>query len=144
MNIAAMPRSIPTSPLYTFLGLLRCANAQIELWNSTTLQAAAPLSAKCSSALEAAVNCDPALQLYATSQYVGAIDMTVLSNQLCPAACASSLASWHKSVASACANDPQHGSGFPATYEGDFLWAYQNQTCLKDSSTGEYCIGKMR
>ena len=119
------------------------SHGQIALYNSSSFaHSTVSLSLACQAALTTSIACDNALLLYATTNFAGGINDTVLSTQLCPQTCAKSLSSYHNSVASACAKDQQPWPGQPVTYFGDLLWAYQNQTCLKDGASGAYCASE--
>ena len=126
-----------------FLTFQACLSQTLSLYsvpvgiaNTTTI------STGCANAMKANIACDPELVDFATSGYYGALGNTSIQASFCASTCATSLASYHNSVASACAKDPQPWGGLPATWVGDSLWAYQNRTCLKNPSTGAYCTGE--
>lgn len=117
-------------------------SASLTLFSKKFPDVNSALSSACLGALLSPVNCDQALATLSSSNYWGPLNGTILDSQICPPSCAASLASYHNSVAAACAKDPQPIAGFPANYFGDRLWAYQNRTCIKDSLSREYCMSK--
>lgn len=102
--------------------------------NSST----ATLSTACVSSIESSVQCNSYLQNVANADIYGTYDSTT-QDGLCDPNCGSSLASYHSSVVASCSNDPMPWDGLPAQYYGDRVWSAYNTTCLKDSSTGQYC-----
>lgn len=104
-------------------------------------QAILDISQGCTTALNATINCDPYLQQLVSDDYYGSLNNATLQNSVCAASCGTSLKSYHTAVATACANDPQPWDGVPAVWAGDVIWAAYNQTCLKDPTTGAYCVG---
>lgn len=130
------------SPRSLFLAawLMTSVTAQLVLFNSTCFTGSKALPATCKTAMSANIACDPALLRYATSGYNGFLSAALLTNTLCSSICTSALASYRGNVAEKCSN-VDAWPGFPATHTGDFLSAYQNQTCLKDSS-GAWCVSK--
>ncbi len=127
------------------VGLSHLAFSSLMLFPNDTLTASttATLSTGCITAMEAPLACDPYIQVLASQDYYGSMDNASLQNSLCEQDCGRSLSKYHSSVASACHSDPQPWSGIPATWYGDLVWASYNQTCLKDSKTGQYCNGKL-
>lgn len=116
---------------------------QLLLFNATSVGGGNnELSSGCINALVEPVACDPALLLYATSRYGGAIDEAVLNTRLCSSPCTSSLQDYRNSVHNACIDDPDLWGGFPATHTADFVEAYQNITCLRDKTSGGYCVSE--
>lgn len=85
--------------------------------------------------MSASIACDPALLTFASVGYVRSMEPSFLSKILCNSECVSNLAAYRKSVAASCST-VEAWPGVPATYNGDFVQAYQNQTCLKSSSGG--------
>ncbi|KAF7507847.1 hypothetical protein GJ744_010011 [Endocarpon pusillum] len=63
-----------------------------------------------------------------------------LQQSICDPRCGTELSEHRSSVASACASDPMPWQGIPATYLPDLVWAYYNSICLKDPSTGRWCV----
>lgn len=103
--------------------------------NSSTVS----LSTACVNALQSPVACDQYLQDNAYIDSYGPLNDSLLDT-FCTAGCSSSLISYRKNVISACAKDPQPFAGIPAQYFVDVIWAQYNFTCLKNPSTGQYCI----
>lgn len=113
--------------------------AQIQLFDGNTTELDNPVSAKCANAMAASIDCSDLFTFYPNTDYQGPFDNPDAQDQFCSATCTNSLASFHSQVSNACQNDPDPFEGLPATFGGDRLSAYQQRTCLKDSSTGEYC-----
>jgi hypothetical protein len=120
--------------------LLTAAHAELFLYNSTILKNATSLAPKCIEAMSTCIACDPALLTFASVGYVSSVEPSFLSETLCNSECVSSLAAYREGVAAGCST-VDAWPGVPATYNGDFVQAYQNQTCLK-SSSGERCNSK--
>jgi hypothetical protein len=90
--------------------------------------------------MSACIAYDPDLLRFASVGYVATMEPSFLANTLCNAGCVSSLAAYREGVAVACSS-VDAWPGVPATYSGDFVQAYQNQTCL-ESSSGAWCNSK--
>ena len=114
---------------------------QFTLYPNGT-QSTTTLSTGCSIAIGESLDCNPYLQGLAETDYYGSLNDSALQTSICNPACGSALETYHSSISSSCANDPQPWDGIPATWAGDVLWATWNRTCLKDSKTGEYCSGR--
>ncbi|KAH9478590.1 LysM domain-containing protein [Psilocybe cubensis] len=125
-----------------FSWILPRVHAQFNLFVDGT-QAVSDISQGCTTALNATINCDPYLQQLVSDDYYGSLNNATLQNSVCAASCGISLKSYHNTVASACANDPQPWDGVPAVWAGDVIWAAYNQTCLKDPTTGAYCVDQI-
>lgn len=98
------------------------------------------LSDACLNALQGTVNCNNSLvSIAASDSFYGMNDEIYPS--LCNDDCSSSLASYHNAVLSACGDQPEAWSGYPATYFGDVYWATYNLSCLVDPTTGSSCMG---
>ncbi|KAK6008144.1 hypothetical protein QM012_000047 [Aureobasidium pullulans] len=101
----------------------------------------AALSEQCVTAMQSTLPCDPSLRLLASTEAFSLLPVSVLDT-LCSADCGKSLASYHASVARACASDPEPWQGTPAVHYGDQIWAQYNLTCFKDSQNN-YCQNKI-
>ncbi|KAJ7228438.1 LysM domain protein [Mycena pura] len=112
--------------------------AQISLYSSGIFNDAV-LSAGCTSALNGAIACDPYWIELTSADLYTPLGSNSTQDSLCSSACGTSLASYHNTVAIACANDPNPWSGIPATWASDAIWATFNRTCLKDPSSNIYC-----
>lgn len=121
--------------------LLAAAQAELFLHNATVLTKNTSLSPKCIKAMTSSIDCDPALLSFASVGYVESISLSLLSNTLCHSSCVSSLAAYRERLALECST-VDAWPGLPASYNGDFVQAYQNQTCLKDNSGG-WCNSKL-
>jgi hypothetical protein len=105
--------------------LLTAVSAELSLYNSTVLANATKLSPRCIEAMSNNINCDPILLRFASVGYGGDMDSTFLSDTLCYPACVSSLEAYRGKVAQDCST-VDAWPGVPATYNGDFVQAYQN------------------
>jgi hypothetical protein len=120
--------------------LIPFIQAQFQLFPNGT-QSTVNLSQGCIAALNATITCDPYIQQLVATDYYGSLGNASLQDSVCAAGCGTSLASYHDDVAAACSSDPLPWSGIPAVWTGDVIWATYNRTCLKDPSTGQYCVG---
>ncbi|PPQ88791.1 hypothetical protein CVT25_010476 [Psilocybe cyanescens] len=118
------------------------AQAQFNLFVNGT-QSTTDISQGCITALNATINCDPYVQQLVSADYYGSLNNATLQNSVCAALCGTSLKSYHNAVATACTSDPQPWDGVPAVWAGDVIWATYNQTCLKDPTTGAYCVDQL-
>ena len=101
------------------------------------------VSSRCEAALTANMStCPGSYVLHPVHDFGGPFENTTSQELFCSEGCSTALASYHSSVNSACANDPQPWQGIPANFSGDRMAVYQKRMCLKDPSSGEYCIGK--
>lgn len=122
------------------VSLLTAAQAELTLHDAAILTNNTSLSPRCIKAMSSSIDCDPTLLSFASVGYVNHIKPSLLSNTLCHASCVSSLAAYREQVALDCST-VDAWPGLPASYNGDFVQAYQNQTCLKDTSGG-WCNSK--
>ncbi|KZF20250.1 carbohydrate-binding module family 50 protein [Xylona heveae TC161] len=100
----------------------------------------ANISSGCATALQAPLDCDPYLTYVMTSNFYGSLGNDTLQAQFCNATCSNELTSYRTSVASSCAKDPQPVPGYPATYWADSAISAFNHMCMKDQSTGAFCV----
>ncbi|OOF93376.1 carbohydrate-binding module family 50 protein, partial [Aspergillus carbonarius ITEM 5010] len=98
------------------------------------------ISDACLNALQGTVNCNSSLVNIAAADSFYGIDNDTYAT-LCSEGCSSSLESYHNAVSSACSDQPEAWSGYPATYFGDVYWATYNLSCLADPHTGSSCMG---
>ena len=120
--------------------LLATAQAELFLHDAAILTNNTSLSPKCVKAMSGSIDCDPALLSFASVGYVESIKPSLLSDMLCHSSCVSSLAAYRERLSLECST-VDAWPGLPASYNGDFVQAYQNQTCLKDTSGG-WCNSK--
>ena len=99
-----------------------------------------PVSEACLTALNSTLTCASQFTSYPSSDYQGPFTSTELDG-FCSSDCTSSLAQYRSSVSSNCKDD-QPFNDIPTTFLGDRMDAYQNRTCMKDKSSGEYCNSK--
>ena len=126
-----------------FVILLACSltEGHVVLFNSSAQGIPSSVSSGCRQALSSPIECDPMLLRYASGGYVGSIEPAFLEDTICCQSCASSLATYHNNVVRQC-GPTEVVPGFPATYNVNFIWAYQNQTCLREPS-GDFCISML-
>jgi hypothetical protein len=123
------------------LSFISSAMAQLSLYSSGIFNDSV-ISAGCTSALKGVLACDPYwVELTSADLYTSLGDNST-QDALCSSACKTSLATYHNTVASACAHDPNPWSGIPATWASDAIWSTFNRTCLKDPSSNIYCTGE--
>ena len=92
--------------------------------------------------MQAPIACDPYLRDVMTDNYYGPVGTGKKQDSFCNPSCGSGLATYRAAVISACSNDPDPLPGLPASYWVDSATAAWTQLCLKDSSTGRYCVGQ--
>lgn len=117
------------------------AVAQLSFFPNNTLIVAGNISTACTTAMNATIDCDPYIMALATLDDYTSVNNDTIQQSVCATKCGAALSKYHKSVASSCAQDPLPWDGTPATYIGDFAWAYYNGSCLKDTATGQWCKG---
>ncbi|KKK25242.1 hypothetical protein ARAM_003183 [Aspergillus rambellii] len=100
----------------------------------------ANISSGCATALQASLSCDPYLTYVMTSNFYGTVGNSTLHQEFCSTACSTDLADYRADVAASCANDPQPFDGLPATYWADWAISAFDHVCMKDASTGDYCV----
>lgn len=123
------------SPRILAASLLATTQAELFLHEAMILTNNTSLSPKCIKAMSSSIDCDPALLSFASVGYVEVIQSSLLSNTLCHSSCVSSLAAYRDRVSLDCST-VDVWPGLPASYNKDFVQAYQNQTCLKDDLGG--------
>ena len=99
-----------------------------------------PVSSACSTALNTTLKCESRWTNYPNDDFGGPFNTTELDG-FCAPTCTSSLESYRSDVLTSCKNDVPF-EDIPATFVGDRMIAYQNRTCLKDKTSGDYCNGK--
>ncbi|KAJ5613709.1 hypothetical protein N7528_007363 [Penicillium herquei] len=95
------------------------------------------LPASCKTSLTQLITCDSYSQRFLAHSYRGSLDNDTLTDSVCDATCGNSLKSWFDNVSSDCAG--YNVSDSAATKYGGQIWSGWNETCLKDTATGEYC-----
>jgi hypothetical protein len=110
--------------------------------NTDFTSQAANISSGCSTALQADLSCDPYLTYVMTSNFYGVVGNSTLHDQFCAATCSRDLAAYKHNVTASCIHDPQPFPGLPATYWADWAISAFDHVCMKDASTGKYCVGK--
>jgi hypothetical protein len=131
--------------MLTILMLATGALGQLLFYPNDTLVPSSNLSAACLKAMNASIAaCDPYIFQIAAADNYYTLDNATIQQSICNPRCGTELSQHRSSVATACAPDPMPWESVPATYLPDFVWAYYNATCLKDPSTGQWCIGQSR
>lgn len=96
------------------------------------------ISASCAAALNTTIDCENRLQ-YMTGSFAPWRDATA-STLFCAQACLSSLQTYSTNVRAACGTADLF-NGLVASWRGDQVRDYLNVMCLKEQSTGKYCVG---
>lgn len=94
----------------------------------------------CKKALSSKIICDQYITRFQEPSYRGSPDNEALTESICGKTCGKSLVDWFNGVEAWC-----HGYNISRqlpTTRGGRMWAGVNETCVKDSKTGEYCNGK--
>lgn len=94
----------------------------------------------CKTSLTQLVGCDSYARLFLAESYRGSLGNDTLTESVCDESCGVSLKRWFDNVASDCKG--YNVSDSAATKYGGQIWSGWNETCLKDTRTGEYCNGK--
>uniref|UniRef100_A0A093VSX0 Lysozyme n=2 Tax=Talaromyces marneffei PM1 TaxID=1077442 RepID=A0A093VSX0_TALMA len=108
--------------------------------NTDFTSQAADVSSACATALHADLICDPYLTYVMTSNFYGIVGNSTLHDQFCALSCSSDLAAHKSNVTASCVNDPPPFPGLPATYWADWAISAFDHVCMKDASTGQYCV----
>lgn len=98
-----------------------------------------PVSSACSTALNSTLQCESRWTMYPNNDFSGPFNTTELDG-FCAPTCTSSLAAYRSQVVTSCKND-QPFEDIHAAFVAERMIAYQNRTCLKDETTGNYCNG---
>ncbi|KAL3438555.1 pectin lyase-like protein [Aspergillus tetrazonus] len=108
------------------------------IWDSNSdSDALKGLPNACKTSLTQLVKCDPYALMFLDETYRGSLENATLTDSVCDESCAASLKSWFDNVDSTCAG--YNVSGSAATKYGGQVWSGWNETCLRDSTSGEYC-----
>ncbi|KAI3194501.1 CAZyme family GH55 [Penicillium roqueforti] len=91
----------------------------------------------CKTSLTQLVGCDSYARLFLAESYRGSLGNDTLTESVCDESCGVSLKRWFDNVASDCKG--YNVSDSAATKYGGQIWSGWNETCLKDTRTGEYC-----
>lgn len=94
----------------------------------------------CKTALSQVIKCARYTTTFSERRYRGSFGNSTLTDQICDPGCGTSLKSWFDNVSVAC-------RGYNVTYAiptkvGGTIWQGYNETCLKDTASGQYCNGK--
>jgi hypothetical protein len=119
----------------------RAIPQQLRLY-PTGINATSTISPSCIAALNQTLSCDPFLLALASTNSYTPLGNATLQAAVCAPACGNALVSYHNSVQKGCSRDPNPWPGTPAVWAGDVLWSVFNRTCLKDPTTGKYCVGQ--
>ncbi|KAM6526030.1 hypothetical protein FSOLCH5_002161 [Fusarium solani] len=91
----------------------------------------------CKKALSSNIFCNGYVESFQQPSYRGSIGNGTLAASICDEGCADSLATWFTSVETLCQG--YNVSQQLPTTPGGRIWAGVNETCVKDSKTGDYC-----
>ena len=127
--------------LLTTSSVAQLTAAPLSFFPNDTLTTSTIISSACLDALNASVACDAYIYQLATADTYYTLGNSSMQQSICQPSCGTALSNYRSSVTSSCASDPMPWDGIPATYLVDFVWAYYNGTCLKDPTTGQWCIG---
>ena len=115
--------------------------ASINLYPDDLSPSPVNLATSCISAINATISCDSAILPLAFQDYYGPVGNLTLQSSICDSTCGTSLASYREVVVSTCGAQKEVEQGYPVTYVGDLVGNYYNLTCLRDSTSGEWCTG---
>ncbi|KAH7309114.1 LysM domain protein [Stachybotrys elegans] len=91
----------------------------------------------CKTALSSKILCDEWVGTFQQAQWRGTLNNKTLTDSVCDLGCRDSLRGWFGDVQTACRGF-NISSQLPTTLGGR-MWAGYNETCIKDSKTGQYC-----
>lgn len=111
-----------------------------QLYNSDD-SVLSDLTSPCITALTQNIACSPWMSTWRTPLYHGSLYNNTLTESICDPSCGVSLKSWFDGVSTSCAG--QNVTGDVPTKVGGFVYQGYNETCSTDSTTGEYCNGKI-
>jgi hypothetical protein len=100
------------------------------------------VSSTCATALTQTIKCHDSLSAWQTPSYHGAVGDRNLTDAICDAGCGKSLQNWFDGVSAACVGQnitSPSGARSLATKAGATIWAGYNETCIKDSTSDQYC-----
>lgn len=120
----------------------RMSLATINIYPVDLIPSPLSLTTTCINAINASINCDPAILPFAFLDYYGPLNNETLQSSICESTCGKSLVSYRENVLSTCSFQKEIQQGYPTTYMGDLVWNYFNLTCLQDQETGQWCTGK--
>jgi hypothetical protein len=139
-EIEAIQSTIIMSLIHLFaLTLPILTGAQLSFYLNNTLTVSGGVSNGCLNALNATIQCDAYLVSLATADDYTTLNNDTVQKSVCDPQCGTELSKYQSTVKSACAQDPMPWPDIPATYFGDFVWAYYNGSCLRDPATGAWC-----
>jgi hypothetical protein len=101
------------------------------------------LGGECNRALVAKIDCPEFVLAFTEPRYHESLQDADLADAICTDTCSDSLRTWFDDVTTACEGRTAVGSDTPARY-GGFMWAGWNETCLRDTDSGLYCVDIMQ
>ncbi|KAF9893487.1 hypothetical protein FE257_010799 [Aspergillus nanangensis] len=107
-----------------------------QIYALENLNKVAELSATCKTALSQTIHCAPYLETRQSPSVGQYFENSTDADIICAPSCGESLKSWFDNVSSGCMNQTL-GNSHP-TLLGGYIYAAYNQTCLKDTKTGNY------
>ena len=99
------------------------------------------LDSACERVLYQQISCDAFVSTLGQKTYHGSLGDQDLSDDVCSESCSTALTTARRRISGACASTPDLLPGYPVLALIDSIITGWKETCLTDSSTGEYCNG---
>lgn len=99
------------------------------------------VSPTCMTALTQPVGCDAIVEGFAQLSLRTVVGNRSMTDSVCDVGCGESLKSWFTHVGEACKGYTTE-DGAPLTIIGGRMYAGYNETCLVDTTSKDYCVGK--
>jgi len=99
------------------------------------------LGAACETNLYQLLKCDAKVADFARVSYRRGLGDASLTASVCDNSCSGALQLFSRRVNSACTAKKELFPGYPVAALIDTIWGGWNETCLKDTTTGQYCNG---
>ena len=134
---------IPTMRLTITLSLSLAVNAfkvQSDMYIGSL-----NLTSSCTKALQTDLECYGYTRSLGKGTYQGWVGSNRLADAICTATCSTSLRNWNETVAQECAEDgTEHNLSSLQTLitEANDMELMWNATCIKDTKSGRYCLGR--
>lgn len=100
-----------------------------------------PVPPSCEAALTKRIECDNLVEGFARLELRSSVGDKAQADSVCDAGCGQSLDTWFKDVEKACKGYTTE-EGAPLTLIGGNMYAGYNETCLIDTASKSYCVGK--
>lgn len=99
------------------------------------------LAPACEQVLYQQINCHSHVSSLRNKNYHGSLGDQDLTDAVCATTCSTSLATARRRISGACGSTPEILPGYPVLDLIESVTSGWEETCLKDSTTGEYCNG---